>query len=216
MFCQFCGKEIAEGEACGCAKEREALGKTIENAEPEIRKNNTAFVIAAVAAIAVVVAIIVLLIVSVSGGGCKKPVDKFVKAMNECDGELLVEASCTDKLLRYLDREEDMEYEDVCDRFEDMIDDTIDDWEDYYGDNVKLSVKYGDKYELDDEEIEEIEDEYRADGYRVKIEQAYEIECDFTIAGEDDKDDEKTDIIVIKVEDEGWKIYLGTLYDLLG
>ncbi len=212
MFCQFCGKEVAEGENCGCAKEREAMNG--EAAAEKKKGGAVPFIVAAVIALAAVAALIVLLVMS-AGGGYKKPVEQFVKSFNECDGELLVEAMCTEKMLRYFDKEDDMEYEDVCDEFEDMIDDVIDDWEYDYGDNVKLSVQFGDKYELDEEEIEEIEDEYRDDGYRVRIDKAYELECNLAIKGEDDKDDEDFDFIVIKVEDEGWKLYVGSLDDVV-
>lgn len=212
MFCQFCGKEVAEGEACGCAKEREIM-----DGEAVAEKKNggsAAFIIAAVIALAAVVTLLVLLVVS-AGGGYKKPVEQFVKAVNECDGEILVEAVCTEKMLRYYDKKKDWEYDDVCDEFEDMIDDAIDDWEDDFGDDIVLSVEFGDKYELDEDEIEELEDGYKNNGYRVKIDKAYELECNLVIVGEDDEDDEDYDITVIKVEDEGWKLYMGSLYDMI-
>ena len=128
---------------------------------------------------------------------------------------MLVEATCTKKMLRYYDKKKNWEYEDVCDEFEDMIDDAIEDWEDDYGDDVVLSVKFGDRYEFDEDEIEEIEEEYKDNGYRVKIDKAYELECNLAVVGEDDKDDEDFDLIVIKVEDEGWKLYMGSLYDVV-
>ncbi|MBQ7981371.1 MAG: hypothetical protein IJ305_07180 [Oscillospiraceae bacterium] len=210
MFCQFCGKEIAEGEVCGCANEREVLNEVAEN------KNNGSgtFITVALIALGTVITLIVLLIVSV-GGNYKKPVNQLVKAFNECDGEVLVEATCTKKMLRYYDKKKNWEYEDVCDEFEDMIDDAIDDWEDDFGDDVVLSVEFGDKYELDEDEIEEIEDDYKNNGYRVKIDKAYELECNIAFVGEDDKDDEDYDLIVIKVEGEGWKLHMGSLYEVV-
>ena len=39
--------------------------------------------------------------------------------------------------------------------------------------------------------IKEIEEEYKDDGYRVKIKKAYELECTLFIKGEDDDDDEE-------------------------
>ncbi len=212
MFCQFCGKEIVEGETCGCAKEREAMSGEVV---AEKKKGGlAAFIIAAVISFTAVVTLIVLLVMS-AGGGYRKPVEQFVKAVNECDGEILAEATCTKKMLRYYDKKKNWEYEDVCDEFEDLIDETIEDWEDDYGDDVVLSVEFGDKYELDEDEIEEIEDEYKDNGYRVKIDKAYELECNLAIVGEDDEDDEDYDFIVIKVEDEGWKLYMGSLYDVV-
>lgn len=212
MFCQFCGKEIAEGETCGCAKEHGAMDG---EAVAEKKKGGAVpFVIAAVIAFAAVITLIVLLVMS-AGGGYKKPVEQLVKSFNECDGEMLVEATCTKKMLRYYDKKKNWEYEDVCDEFEDLIDDAIDEWEYDYGDDIVFSIKFGDKYELDEDEIEEIEDEYRDNGYRVKIDKAYELECNLAIAGEDDSDDDDYDFIVIKVEDEGWKLYMGSLYDVI-
>lgn len=212
MFCQFCGKKVAEGENCGCAKEREAMN--CEAAAEKKKGGAVPFIVAAVIALAAVVALIVLLVMS-AGGGYRKPVEQFVMAVNECDGATLVEASCTKKMLRYFDKKKNWEYEDVCDEFEDMLDEAIEDWEDDYGDDVVLSVKFGDKYELDEEEIEEIEDEYKDNGYRVKIDKAYELECNLAIVGDDDSDEEKLDLVAIKVEDEGWKLYMGSLYAMV-
>lgn len=214
MFCQFCGKEIAEGETCGCAKEHEVMeNETAVESKPANSK--VVIIIAAVAAAAVFITLVVLLIVSIGSGGCRKPVEQLVKSINKSDGEILVEATCTKKMLRYFDKEEDMEYEDVCDEFDDMIDDVVDEWEDDYGDNINLSVKFEDKYKLDEDEIEEIEDEYKSMGYRVRIDKAYELECTFSIKGEDDKDEDDADLIVIKVENEGWKLYVGSLNDMM-
>lgn len=220
-FCQFCGKEVAEGEACGCEKEREimsgeAAAENSVNAEEKKPANSKIVIIAAaIAAAAIFITLVVLLIVSIGSGGYKKPVEQFVKSINKGNGEILVEATCTEKMLRHFDKEEDMEYEDVCDEFEDMIDDVVDEWEDDYGDDIKLSVKIEDKYELDEDEIEEIEDEYKKMGYRTKIDKAYELECTFTIKGEDDDDEDDADLIVIKVEGEGWKLYVGSLNDMM-
>lgn len=226
-FCQFCGKEVAEGEACGCEKEREIMGGEAAEAETAVKNNtpeaaeskpvNSKIVIiaAAIAAAAIFITLVVLLIVSIGSGGYKKPVEQLVKSINKGDGEILVEATCTEKMLRHFDKEEDMEYEDVCDEFEDMIDDVVDEWEDEYGDNIKLSVKFEDKYELDEDEIEEIEDQYKRMGYRTKIDKAYELECTFTIKGEDDDDEDDADIIVIKVKDEGWKLCISSLDDIM-
>ncbi|MBQ8786677.1 MAG: hypothetical protein IJZ61_03480 [Oscillospiraceae bacterium] len=221
-FCQFCGKEVAEGEACGCASEREVMesekvaeAKTSEAAESKPVNSKAVIIAAAIAAAAIFITLIVLLIVSIGSGGYKKPVEQLVKAVNKGSGEILVEATCTDKMLRYFDKEEDMEYEDVCDEFDDMIDDFVDELEDEYGDNIKLSVKFEDKYELDEDEIEEIEDQYKRMGYRTKIDKAYELECTFTIKGEDDDDEDDADIIVIKVKGEGWKLYVNSVDNIM-
>lgn len=220
-FCQFCGKEVAEGEACGCEKEREIIGgeaateNSVNTEEKKPVNSKIVIIAAAIAAAAIFITLVVLLIVSIGSGSCKKPVEQLVKSINKGDGEILVEATCTEKMLRHFDKEEDMEYEDVCDEFEDMIDDVVDEWEDDYGDDIKLSVKFEDKYELDGDEIEEIEDQYKRMGYRTKIDKAYELECTFTIKGEDDDDEDDADIIVIKVKGEGWKLCINSLDDIM-
>lgn len=236
-FCQFCGREIDEGAACGCEKEREVLGtgapETANNSAsvaytaPEVnninasngvvaekKKNNTVvFIIVAAVAAILIIAIIVLLVMS-AGGGYKKPVNDFVKAFNNGEGEVLVEAICTEKMIRYFEKEDDMDYDDVCDEFEDMVDEVVETWEDEFGE-FKLSVKFEDKEELDEDEIEEIEEEYKDDGYRVKIKKAYELECTLIIKGEDDDDDEDVDFVVMNVEGEGWKLYIGSLNNIV-
>ena len=212
MFCQFCGKEVAEGEVCGCAKEREIM-----DSEAVAEKKNggtVAFIIAAVIALAAVVTLIVLLVVSV-GGGHRKPVEKFAEAVSECDGEMLAEAVCTEKMLRYFRKEKDWDYEDVCDELEDLIDDRLDSWERHHGDHVKLSVEFGDEYKLDEDEIEDIEDDYRDNGYRVRSDKAYELECTVLIEGDEDGEREDYDFIVIKVEGEGWKLSMDSLGEIL-
>lgn len=212
MFCQFCGKEIAEGEICGCAKEREIMDS--ETVAEKKKGGTAAFIIAAVIALAAVVTLIVLLVVSV-GGGYRKPVEKFAEAVNEGDGEILAESVCTEKMLRYFRKEKDWDYEDVCDELEDMIDDRLESWERHHGDHVQLSVEFGDEYKLDEDEIEDIEDEYRDNGYRVRIDKAYELECTVLIEGDEDGEKEEYDFIVIKVEDEGWKLYFKSVSEIL-
>ncbi len=215
MFCQFCGKDIAEGEVCGCEKEREVLNESTENAEiTEKKKPDTMLIAAAVAFVAVIV-LVVILIASI-GGGYKKPVKDFVKALNKCDGTLMVDTVFTDKMIRYMEKEENMDYDDLCDEFDDLLDNMMDELEDEYGDDVKITLKIEDKDKLDEDDIEEIEDYYKEEDIRITIKKAYELECNLAVEGEDDDDDEDFDIIVIKVKDEGWKLCLSSMEDILG
>ena len=249
-FCQFCGKEVNEGEACGCAVEREVMGEPdqevpapevtetpvqtqktpVEVSEPapaaepvftayepdetddgaivEKPKDTKVIIAFAAAAAVIVIAAIIILIVA-AGGGYKKPVTDMVKAFNEGDGKILTDVIATEKMLKYFEKEDDMDYDDVCDQMEDMIDEVIEEWEEEYGDDPKISVKFGDKDKLDEDDIDEIEDIYKEEAeVKVKIEKAYELECEITIAGEDDDDEDDYDIVVFKVKDEGWKLYI--------
>ncbi len=207
MFCQFCGKNVAEGETCGCEKEREVL-------EANNKKIPTNMIIAA-ASVVVVLILLILLIASIGGSGYKKAVKQYVKSYNTGNGELMVEVLDTEKELRYYEKYYNTDYDDMCDDYEDDIDETIDYLEDEYGDDVKISVKFGDKEKLDEDDIEEIEDACKnVYGSKVTIQKAYELECTFVVKGDDDKDDEDMDIIVIKVKDEGWKLYNCSSYSI--
>ena len=237
-FCQFCGKEVKEGEVCGCKIEREVMVEdkqevpasaiTETHSEPAFseygseggavieKPKDTKVIVAFAAAAAVIVIAAIIILIAAAGGGYKKPVKDFVKAFNECDGKLLTDTIATEKMIKYLDKEADMDYDDMCDEMEGMIDEILEEWEEDYGDDLRLSVKFEDKDELDKDDIEELEDYYKEQhNIKVKIEKAYELECVMTLVGEDDDDDEDVNMIVIKVRDEGWKLFIGSLNEIV-
>jgi len=74
------------------------------------------------------------------------------------------------------------------------------DMEDKYGKNIKISVDFKDKEKLDKDDIEDIENDFD-DMYdeKISISKAYEVECEFTIKGKDDKDTDETSITVGKI-----------------
>lgn len=237
-FCQFCGKEVKEGEVCGCRigldvmpahnQENSAPAVTETPVEPAVpafsayesgdgaiaKKPKGIKLIIAFAA-AVFLAIIIVPAI-VGGSAYKMPVKNFVRAFNEGDGKLLTDTIATEKMIAYLEKEADMDYDDMCDEMEGMIDEILKSWEEDYGDDLRLSVKFEDKDELDKDDIDELEEYYKEqENIKVKIEEAYELECVMTLVGEDDDDDEDVNMIVIKVRDEGWKLFIGSLNDIV-
>ncbi|MBQ5319803.1 MAG: hypothetical protein J6K17_11975 [Oscillospiraceae bacterium] len=197
-ICQNCGNEVNEGEVCSCQ----------QNSAPAKQLSKETLTIIAAAAAGFLFFVIILAVIF--GGGYKKPVNDVIKAINKEDGELYVKAAYTEKMLDYYDDSWGRDEDDLAESFEDEVEDVKDNLEDDLGKKIKYSVKFREKEKLDKDDIEDIEDACRDNGYRIKIQSAYELECDIFVKGKDDKDDNDVDITVIKVEGEGWKLYSGT------
>lgn len=209
-FCKFCGKEIPEGAQCDCAESQAAANQAEKAPEstpvpaadtaPETvaEKPSGKAAIVLIAALVIVLVIIISLISSIAGGGYKKPVNNFVKALNKSDGKLMVECLCTDDILDDYDKDD----------FEDM--DKILDWlvemcEEKVGKNVKFSIDIEDKEKLKKSELKELEEDYE-DEYDAEIDvtKAYELDCVLKIKGKKDKVEEDITVTVMKVKGEGW------------
>ncbi|MBQ5319805.1 MAG: hypothetical protein J6K17_11985 [Oscillospiraceae bacterium] len=203
-FCRFCGNEVAEGETCACrAKSNGAGSKTV--------------IIAAAAAV-VVIALIVILIVSIGGSGYKKVLSDYETAIMEADAEAWYRTGFTDDMMETYEEYIDCYYDDsdeFWDEESEELEELLEGLEDEFGKNIKIKISVADKEALDEDDIEEIEDEYKDADYKIKIEKAYELECNVLVKGKDDSDDDDVDVIVFKTKDEGWKLHLDSIEEIM-
>lgn len=202
-FCKFCGKEIIEGEQCDCSESQSAAQEnTAPSAAPEATaekpSNNAAIVLAA--ALVIILVIIISLVSSIAGGGYKKPVNDFEKALNKADGKLLAECMYGDDMLDELDKDD---YEDLSTTIEWLVEMC----EEEVGDDVKFTIKIEDKEKLKKSELKDIEETY-SESYDmdVKVKKGYVLEGTFKIKGDDDKEEEDIELTVVKIKGDGWKI----------
>lgn len=162
---------------------------------PVVKNDNTAKV--GMVAVAVVAVIVIVLIAKLFGGSYKTPIINMCEAIEDCDWK---------KFSSTLPKEEASEIKEYFDFFgvddgdEYMKDVLYDDLKDKYGKNIRISVDFKDKEKLDKDDIEDIEENFD-DMYdeKINISKAYEVECEFTIKGKDDKDTDETTMTVGKI-----------------
>ncbi len=203
-FCKFCGNEIPEGSQCSCA-ESQAAATAQESAAPAApeaaaEKNSNKAAIVLVAGLIIILVIIVSLVSSIAGGGYKKPVSDFEKALNKTDGELLAECMYGDDMIDELDKDD-------FDKLSKSLEWLVELCEEEYGKNVKFTIKIDDKEKISKSELKDLEEIY-LDSYDldVEISKGYELEGTLKVKGKDDKDEEDIELTVVKIKGEGWKI----------
>lgn len=152
--------------------------------------------------VAILVVIIILLCLLFGGGSYKTPLDNFVKACEDGDGDALKDLLPGD----FIDIIEDSKLLKKQFDFDDMAEDVKDDLEDEYGKKIKVSYKINDKEKLDEDELEDIEDTYNNyfaglldDDEEYKVKEGYDLDITFKIKGNEDDDEEDVDITVVKV-----------------
>lgn len=144
-------------------------------------------------ALACVGVLILLIIICNLGGGYKKPIDNFVKVIEnqETDIDKLVELVAPKFIEKHYSNIVDIlgksdEFEDFKDEASDSLEDTFDAMEDELGKKIKVSYKITDKDELSKRDIEDIEDAYK-DLYDDDLEYYYDMLKDYDY---DDMEDE--------------------------
>lgn len=194
-FCANCGRPLQEGEVCDC-----------NNTGNSAKKGKNKFILPVVAAAVVVVAVVG---VSSLGGGYKKPVEDYIKALNKCDISKMLSASVPDSKMKELKKEVKdsvIDWDALIDKMDDALEEAVEELEDDYGKNVKFSVKITDKEKVKGDDLDELEEEYE-DTFDVEIKKAYKVNAEITIKGKDDKDTKDTSLYVVKVKGDDWKIY---------
>lgn len=220
--CEFCGKELEEGQKCDCEKAvseaEETVAEVVENAADKAEdvkavpvdsgsqasKNKIKAIVAAVVGLILIIDIAS----AASTSAIKKPVKQYYKAVNKVSGEILGK-SIYDKDM--MDKDDWEDIDEYYEKLEDALDDYHDRLEDEYGKNVKVSYKLKGKSKIDKKRLEEVEDEY--DDYYdmdVKITKGYYISADVTIKGKDDKRETYQSFAVYKIKGAGWKLHPST------
>lgn len=191
-FCADCGRPLQEGEVCDCKN----TGK----------KGKNKFILPVAAAAVVVVAVVG---VSSLGGGYKKPVEDYIKALNKCDTAKMLSVIVPESKMKELKKEMKdsvIDWDALLDKMDDALEEVVEELEDDYGKNIKFSVKITDKEKIKDDDFDELEEEYE-DTFDVEIKKACKVNAEITIKGKDDKDTKETSLYVVKVKGDDWKIY---------
>ena len=194
-FCPNCGKEIPDGAVCDC-----------QNIGNPIPKKKNKFIVPVIAGVAVIAVIIG---VSSAGGGYKKPVNDYIKAVNKCDTKKLLSVTVPESKMKELKKEVKdsiIDWDALLDKMDDALEEAMEELEDDYGKNVKFSVKISDKEKVKGDDLDELQEEYE-DTFDVEIKKAYKINAEITTKGKDDKKSKDTSFYVVKVKGDDWKIY---------
>lgn len=206
-FCPNCGKPLQDGETCNCQNGNNNIypATTIPNNKNTISKG---FIVMGAGLLAGVV-IIVLIFSAIFGGGYKKPVNDYVKAMNNYDTKKMLSVMLPKSKMKEIKKEMKnsiIDWDAFLDKMDEGLEETMEELEDDYGKNVKLSAKIINKKKVKGNDLEEIQEDYD-DAYDAKVKKAYKLKVEMTIKGKKDKDTAKVSLYVVKVKGDGWKMY---------
>lgn len=183
--------------------------KTFANGVVERCKADKNYMYKCLGIAAAVVVVLVLLLAFVFGGNgnLTKPIDTLLDVSFKGKVEKIKDLA-PEEYWEYLEDEYDVDIDDMIDDAEDSFDDMMDYYEEEYGDNVRVSYKVEDKKKLSDKKVEGIA-EALADEYDLdedKFGDAYELDVEMTIKGDDDDDDNDAEITVIKYDGKWYAI----------
>ena len=205
-FCANCGKPLQDGEVCNCQNATNNIyAPPMPNNSKTIGKGLAVMGAGLVAG----VVIIALVFSAVFGGGYKKPIKDYVKAMNNHDTKKMLSVVLPESKMKELKKEMKdsiIDWDAFLDKMDDSIEEAMEELEDDYGKNVKFSAKILDKEKLKGDELEEIQEEYE-DEFDAEIKKAYKLKVKMTIKGKKDEETDKASVYVVKVKGDDWKLY---------
>ncbi len=142
----------------------------------------------------------------VSSSAYKTPIKNYFEAMEKGNGKKLQKAygkalvSAMDDYFEDEDFYEYGEYDDIDEMFDEMAESFKDDLEDEYGKKTKITYEITDKDKIDKDDLEDFEDTFKdAFDKKLKISKGYEVDVKAKFKGKDDKDTEKLQLIVLKI-----------------
>ena len=207
-FCRQCGAQLEDDavkcEACGyeLVKPEAAAQPEGENTQaPAANKlNNKMIGIIAGAAAALVVLIVVLVLVF-SGGGYKKSIDTYIKALTTGDSDL-IEALAPEEYWDYMAEKSGSSTKKIISSVADTFDQIIDMAERAYGDNFKITYKIEDKDSLSKGQLNDIRDTVNStyDIANKSVTEGYELDLELTFKGKDDERSEDATVYVVKID----------------
>lgn len=219
-FCPNCGNQIPDGGVCPCQSGAMNMnnnpmnmnnGPVNQNYNPYAQPSNQGggvqldqkkqlILYGCIAAGAIVV--LVLLFNLLFGGGYKKPIKQVIKGFNHNNAKKIAYAMYPKEYIKdELEDEDDFDWDDA----DDAIEDSKEYFEDEYGEDIKIKVKFLDKKDVKKKELEKLEDMYD-DVYDAEVKKAYKVKVEMTIKGDDDDDDSKVWLYVVKLKGDGWKL----------
>lgn len=156
---------------------------------------------------AAVVVVIVLLSLIFGGGGYTAPIDALIDVTFEGKAKKIKDLAPAD-YWEWYEEEYDEDIDEIIDEAEDDFDSMLDYLEEMYGDNIRVSYKVKDKKALSDRRLEGIA-ESLADKYDLdedKFTAGYELELEMTIKGSEGKDEDETEVTVIKYKGKWYAV----------
>lgn len=205
-FCTSCGTKFNTANAAQPAANESGsfIDKVKSNANMESIKglqsnpNFTKYV--GIGAVAIAVIIVICILVSVLTGGYMKPIEKLWDGIADKDGELYMEAyhelelKSERKKYDLSTKEQVKNYKDEAKTLYRML-------KDEYGSDLKIKVKIEEKEKIDKDDLKDYEEllQYVWDKKSIKVTKGYEVDAVVEIKGDDDKDEEDTSYVVLKV-----------------
>ncbi len=202
-FCTSCGTACDDNaNVCtNCGTRFEAAQAAAPATEATATTKKTNIIAVAIAAVAVV--LLVVLFASLLGGGYEKPIKNFYKGIEKMNWDKYAKAFTED----YADYFDENYLEDYDRDFEDYCESMFEMYEEEVGDDIKISYKIVGKFKYTEDQIEDIEDEYKDDyDEKIKISKAYSVVVLETMKGDEDKYLTWEEFTICKVKGEGWKI----------
>lgn len=219
-FCGYCGKELSDGTQCDCTESLAARHQP-KQAANEIKAaavaNKRQLIIGAVCIIIIIIAFIKIIVFMFSGGTdepvvrstrpeYEKPVTDFVNAYNRNNSEKMLKIMLPSDYIDQLkhDKGSSSDWNDYIRTFNDGLEKEKDTLELDYGKNIKLSVEFLDKKELNQSETDDITELYTEDFGARGVKSAYKIKVEFRTEGSEDYDINKYWIYVVEIRGDGW------------
>lgn len=164
----------------------------------------------------IIIGVALILVVGIVGQvleltGYKSALNNYVDVMN--GDAKKIEKMMPAEYWEYSDDELKKDLDDYIDDFEDMYDDLLDELEDEYGKNVKITYTIEEAKKMDKDDVEDLA-EALADQYSFidddDVKEAYEVEAEITIKGNEDDDSNDMEVLSVKIG-SGW--YLISVYE---
>lgn len=215
MFCGKCGAENSDGAVfcsrCGAeiagSKQKVILMETKENSAGQSGDHNRIIGMVAVGLAALIVIIIAVMLFG--GRSYKTTVNKYFGSLIEADAKEMISLYPKAVINEILATER---YE--KDELIEEVQESLDKAKEYYLDDLKVSYKILDAYDLSGKELRELKSEYEEEGIDIDISGAKIVEVEFVSKYEDDEYEEVLEIYVIKVG-RSWYIDIANTTDNL-
>lgn len=223
-FCEFCGKEIPDGQKCNCpqalAKEQPSISLDKNNISTNNTSTNdnvqniTSGQVADTASkktkglgliiVAAIILIVAAFVISALPKSYQKPIDSFYNGIIKAKSEDVINAIFDDSMFE----EYDIDPDDYYDVLDESLEDVADNLEERYGKRLKVSYTIEKKKEIKKKKLDEYEEKYER-YYKLDedIVKGYELTLNTTIKGKKRDSTKSHTFTVLKFKDFGWKIY---------
>lgn len=149
-----------------------------------------------------------------SGKSAKAVAESFMEALIDSDAKAMFDL-LPDEVVDAMLEETGMtksEWKEELDYMSESLAENMADMEDYYGGKIKITYEIADEYDLDDDELEYLQENYEE--LDIKVKDAKVLEIDATMKAGDYEEDDSMELIVIKVG-SNWYLDISSLEDIM-